>query len=424
MPSARPARSSPSALRLVWGSRFFRACLLTLLLSGMATSAAIPQLTSFLVIELGASLPLAGLFSLTTLSAPLIGFAMGRISDRREDRLTLFRAGATVGVLGWVAMGLSTQLWMPFVIGVVALGIGGAASAQVYAAARDELSRHPTRVDVEVVSVIRMAFTLGWVMGPVIGSLLGGVVGLRAVMFATAVFAALQLVPMIGIRAPRHVVPEPSRAPGRRAGSLRELAPLLVFSGLAVLAVSGDTVKFAYLPLYMDTRLGLSDGVRGAVIGVQPVFELLLMPLAARVASRVGAVPVVIVGSALGLAANLCYAVSSTAAGLFLGQVLMAGLWAAIAGLGITVAQELYPQGVGVASSTFLSSLAFAASVGGLLGAAFVTSLGMPGVFVVPAVLCGLAAVGMVGLALRLRRPGDPASDVVSGSEETAVGAR
>jgi hypothetical protein len=68
----------------------------------MAMSAAIPQLTSFLVDELGASLPVAGLYSLTNLTAPLVGFAIGRVSDRRDDRLTLFRAGAVVEMLGCV----------------------------------------------------------------------------------------------------------------------------------------------------------------------------------------------------------------------------------------------------------------------------------------------------------------------------------
>jgi MFS transporter, SET family, sugar efflux transporter len=150
----------------------------------MAMSAAIPQLTSFLVDELGASLPVAGLYSLTNLTAPLVGFAIGRVSDRRDDRLTLFRAGAVVEMLGWVAMGLATRIWMPFVIAVVALGLAGAATAQVYAAARDERSRHPSSFDVEVISTIRMAYTLGWVVGPVVGSVLGGALGVRAVLLA------------------------------------------------------------------------------------------------------------------------------------------------------------------------------------------------------------------------------------------------
>jgi SET family sugar efflux transporter-like MFS transporter len=300
---------------------------------------------------------------------------------------------------------------MPFVISVLALGVAGAAGAQVYAAARDELSRHPTPVDVEVMSTIRMAFTLGWVVGPVVGSVVGATLGLRAVLLGTAAFCALQLVPMIGVRAPRCHDPQAgsSANPRRPTGGWRELVPLLVFSALAILAISGDTIKFAYLPIYMNQHLGLPAGVRGAVIALQPVFELLLMPVAARLAVRVGALRVVLLGTLLGVLANLCYAFSSSATGLFVGQVLMAGLWAVIAGIGVTVAQQLYPRGVGVASSTFLSSVVFASTVGGLLGSAFVETLGIPGVFVVPAVLCAVSLVGMALLG-RWLVPQPPAS--------------
>jgi SET family sugar efflux transporter-like MFS transporter len=227
---------------------------------------------------------------------------------------------------------------------------------------------------------------------------------LRAVLLGAAAFSALQLVPMIGVRAPRYVAPVTGSATEARqpTGSWRELVPLLVFSALAILAISGDTIKFAYLPIYMNQHLGLPAGVRGAVIALQPVFELILMPLAARLAARFGALRVVLLGTVLGVAANLCYAFSSTATGLFVGQVLMAGLWAVIAGIGVTVAQQLYPRGVGVASSTFLSSVVFSSTVGGLLGSAFVGTLGIPGVFVVPAVLCAVSLTGMALLGRRL----------------------
>ena len=99
---------------------------------------------------------------------------------------------------------------MPFVISVLALGVAGAAGAQVYAAVRDELSRRPSGMDVELISTVRMGFTLGWVLGPVVGSVAGGFLGLRAVLLITAALSLLQLVPMIGIRAPRYVAPRPS----------------------------------------------------------------------------------------------------------------------------------------------------------------------------------------------------------------------
>jgi MFS transporter, SET family, sugar efflux transporter len=383
----------------------------------MATSAAIPQLTTFFVTELGASLPQAGLYYLTNVTAPLVGFAMGRLSDRQPDRLTLFRVGAVVGALGWTAMGLVTQLWMPFVISVLALGVAGAAGAQVYAAVRDELNRSPalvgSGVDVEVISLVRMGFTLGWVVGPVLGTVVGGLFGLRTVLFMTAVLAALQLVPMIGVRAPRFVAPATTGERRTPTGSRRALLPLLAFCALAMLAACGDTVKFAYLPLYMSEQLHLPAGLRGAVIALQPVCELALMPLAARLAGRFGAMRVVMAGTLCAVAAHLAYATSTTVVGLVVAQVLLSAMWAGLAGLGVSVAQQLHPSGVGVASSTFMSSIVFASTVGGLLGSAFVSALGIPGVFVVPAVLSAAALVGMGLLARRLGRQAAPTAELV-----------
>jgi len=396
----------------VWRDRFHRSALMALFFSGMATSVAMPQLTTFFVTDLGATLPQAGLYYLTNVTAPVVGFALGRLSDRQADRLTLFRLGAVVGAAGWLAMGLSTQLWMPFVVSVLALGVAGAAGAQVYAAVRDELSRRPARGDAEVISTVRMGFTLGWVVGPVLGSVVGGAFGLRAVLFVTAALAALQLVPMIGVKAPRFVravaADERVAAPPSRRASRRALMPLLAFCGLAMVACCGDTVKFAYLPLYMSEQLHLPALTRGLVIGLQPVCELLLMPLAAALASRHGAMKVVMVGTVCSVLAHLAYATSTSVAGLVLAQVLLSAMWAALAGLGVTVAQDLYPEGVGLASSTFMSSIVFASTVGGLVGSVFVTGLGIPHVFVVPAVLSALALVGMAVLARHSGRPSAP----------------
>ncbi len=406
--TSAPRTSARLPLALVLRHRFYRSALLALTLSGMATSVAVPQLTTFFVTDLGATLPQAGLYYLTNVTAPVVGFALGRLSDRRPDRLTLFRLGALAGAVGWSAMALATELWMPFVISVLALGVAGAAGAQVYAAVRDELSRRPALVgrgaDVQVMSTVRMGFTLGWVVGPVLGTVVGGAFGLRTVLFLTAALCVLQLVPMIGVRAPRFVAPLAPDGQSVPTGSRGALLPLLAFCALAMLAACGDTVKFAYLPLYMSEQLHLSPAVRGGVIALQPFCELALMPLAARLAGRYGPMKIVMAGTACAVAAHLSYATSTSVVGLVVAQVLLSAMWAGLAGLGVSVAQQLYPSGVGVASSTFMSSLVFASTVGGLLGSVFVSGLGLPGVFVVPAVLSLLALIGMALLARRVGR--------------------
>ncbi|MDN5762847.1 MAG: MFS transporter [Microlunatus sp.] len=411
--------TAPSAAALIWRSSFLRAAFAALLLSGIAVSATTPQMTLFLVGELGASAPVAGAYYLVNLLAPLTGYWLGNVSDRHGDRLPLYRICVGVGGIGWLTMALASQIWMPFLIGAVALSISGASMGLLFAAVRDHLSRHATPASTRVISAIRMAFTAGWILGPVLGSWFGAVYGLRPLLVATAVLMVGQIAALGRQQVPRYLaVPAsssaaPSPAPARSGPVADRLAvsaavrtvpsrlPLFGFVGCCVLVMNGDTVKFAFLPLYLADQLQVSDTLRGAVIAIQPLLELALMPLFARLAEVITPIWVVTIGAAFGVAANLAYATSEQVAGLFVGQILMSGLWAAMAGLGVTVAQQLYPTGVGLASSVFMSSVLLSAGLGGAIGGIGTALLGVPHVFYVSAVLAGLGTAGLVVISSR-----------------------
>lgn len=140
------------------------------------------------------------------------------------------------------------------------------------------------------------------------------------------------------------------------------------------------------------------------MIATHPLVELMLIPIAGWAADRFGAQKIVIVAAVLGVAANTGYGLSTGVGGLFVSPILMAGLWVTIAGLGVSVAQTLYPAGVGVASSMFYSGLMLSTAVGGLIGSVGVARVGMPDVFFLPAMFCGLACVGMIIPTVRQRR--------------------
>jgi MFS transporter, SET family, sugar efflux transporter len=399
-----------SPWRTLLGTPFLRAAFIALFISGIGVSATTPQMTLFLVDDLGSSIPVAGLYYLVNLAAPLAGYWLGGLSDRQGDRLVLFRICALVGGVGWLAMALANQIWMPFVIGALALSISGASMGQLFAAARDELSRRQSPGADRVIANLRMAFTAGWIIGPVVGSWFGAQFGLRPLLFLVAAVTAGQILPLGRLRVPRFVGSLPTDVPvdaeavpslplvARRAGSR---VPLFAFVGCCVLVMNGDTIKFAYLPLYMANELGVSDTVRGAVIAVQPLMEFALMPVFARLAEVFTPIRMVTVGAVFGVLANVAYATSSHVAGLFVGQLLMSALWAAIAGLGVTVAQQLYPQGVGLASSVFMSSIALSGGLGGALGGLGTALLGVPHVFFVSAVL---GVGGVLGLVMTERK--------------------
>ncbi|MET9023436.1 MFS transporter [Actinopolymorpha sp. NPDC004070] len=412
-----------SVTRIIWRTPFLRAACISLFVAGIAASSTMPQMTLYLVTELHIPIQAAGLYYLVNLTAPVAGFVVGTLSERLTNRLSLYRACAVVAALGWAAMALADRPWMPFLIGAFVLSFGGGAMGQLFAATRDELSRHPTPADNRIVSAVRMSFTAGWIVGPVLGSWFGATFGLRSLLLANAACLVAQLVPLGTRRIERFKVepvrPEVSAGPtdgphGDRTdgpttyGTKNTLTPLLVFLGCCVLVMNGDTMKFAFLPLYMANQLHVGDALRGTVIAVQPFLELLLMPVFARMADRFTPIRVLTMAALLGVGAHVAYATSTHVVGLFVGQALMSGVWAAVAGLGITVAQQLCPDRIGLASSMFSSCIPLAGAVGGSVGAFGVGWLGIPHLFVIPAVLTVLGFAGFL-LTSRRFKPDDSA---------------
>ncbi|WP_426505482.1 MFS transporter [Dactylosporangium sp. McL0621] len=404
-----PALDEPvahaSALRLTLASPLYRGATIAVFLSALGFSAAAPQIASFLVNELHASLTAAGLFYLTSLTAPVAGFLVGRRSDRTGRRLGLFRVCAVAGFVGWAGIAHSTELWMPYVISAVIGAFGGAATSQLFAAVHDELKARPGPNNDGVVAVVRMALTGGWVVGPVAGSFLAAQTSLRTMLWATAVCTLAQIVPLGLLRAdPAVPAGSDDAGSGHRSPGLRAMLPLLTFTGLYVLVYAGEPIKYAYLPIYMNTQLHLPAGLSGAIIGIQPLVEIVLMPVAVIVARRTGMMQLMVLGAGFGVAANICFAVTGNPVGLFAGQILMGGVWGVFATLGIIVAQRLLPTAVATASAIFMSSTALASAIGGAAGGVGAAAIGLPRVFFVPAALALAAVVGLVAMARSVPR--------------------
>jgi SET family sugar efflux transporter-like MFS transporter len=370
-------------------------------LSGLGTSAAAPQIVLFLVKELGTPLPIAGLYYLTSLAAPIAGYLVGSRSDRTGERLGPFRLCALAGFVGWAAVALSTKIWMPFLISALVLSFSGAAASQLFAAVRDDLDQDPQGSSESVVAIIRMALTAGWVIGPMVGAWLAAATSLRAMLWMTALCTLAQIIPL-GTLEHRRIRP-PAATP-LEWGVLppspwRAMRPLLTFTGLYVLVYAGESVKYGFLPLYMDEQLHLEPAVRGAVIGIQPLVELAIMPFSVMLGRHVGLLWLMCVGAAFGVAANICFATTGSAVGMFAGQVLMGGVWGIFASLGIIAAQRLLPTAVATASAIFMSSTAVSSALGGLTGGLGVAVVGLPEVFFIPAAFAFLAVIGLALMA-------------------------
>lgn len=387
-------------MQQVWSSPLYRGSAIALFLAGVGASAAAPQIVLYLVRELGAPLPVAGLYYLTSLAGPVAGYLVGRYSDRTGNRLNLFRLCALAGFVGWALMALSTAAWMPFFIGALVLAFSGATFSQLFAAVHDEQVADPGGKNDSVVAIIRMANTAGWIVGPVIGAWVGAAYGLRPMLWLTAICFLAQIVALgrLGDRPNTPVANEANASPS--TPTFNEMLPLLAFTGLFVLVYAGESIKYGFLLIYMEEQLRIEPALRGAVIGIQPLVELVIMPFSVVLGRRMGILPLMSIGAALGVGANLCFALWGDVYGMFAGQILMGGVWGFFMVLGIIVAQRLLPNAVATASAIFMGSTALSSALGGVAGGLGVAALGLPNVFFIPAA-CSLAAV--IGLAAMAR---------------------
>jgi SET family sugar efflux transporter-like MFS transporter len=380
---------------IIWRSPVCRGGFISLIFFGFGVSCTIPFLTLFFVEELSISLSTASLYYLTGVATPVVGFLIGRFSDSKPDRMPLVRICCLIQVIGWLIIASTTMFAIPILVNVFMLSLGAAASPLLFAAIRDEALHKSLPRQNQVMTTVRLSYVAAWAIGPILGSWISEEYGLRALFSFAAVSFGLSMIPLIGVRVPRFVTVAtlPSDTPIRAGVAM---APLLIFCLLATLAQAGTSMKFSFLPVYAEEDLAISGAILGLIIGIQPLMEVPLMVIAGYFADRIGAKWVLLVGIAFGLVSHIVYANSGGAFGLFAGQVLGAAMHAAVIGVGISVSQALYPRGIGVASSLFYGSLGLSGTVAGGISAIAVDRLGLPHVFYIPAVLCGIAFAGII----------------------------
>lgn len=374
---------------------------------------AFPLLTLYFVEDLGYRPSVASLFFLTSLVGPLISVVTGRISDRLPSRYPLICFTAGWLALGWLLIAFAETFWFVILVGVLFFGFIGTLNAQIFAQLRDYLTERSFARQNQIVASVRTAYAAGWIVGPVLGSWVGLVIGLRELFVLTALLYLGSQVPLWSARTTRR--PDEKRQ-GEPTGARTSAWPVFVFVGLCALAMCGDTLKFSFLPLFMREQLAAPSWLQGAVISTQPVLELLLIPAMGVLADRFGAARLLVVGACAGIIGNVLFTFGQSIFMLFVGQAFVSVLVASVLGLGVSVAQDLYPEGVGYASSIFFSGLGLSAALGGALGSIGVAQLGMPGVFIVPAVVCSF-----VGLGFYLIRLTKPAQSLAPERYEDAV---
>ncbi len=388
----------------------------TVLLDMLAIGLVIPVLPRLIVEFLGGDTPRAAeIFGLFGTAWAFMQFifspVLGALSDRFGRRPVILLSNLGLG-LDYVIMALAPTLgWL--LVGRVLSGITAASVSTSFAYVADVT---PAERRAAAFGKVGAAFGVGFVLGPAVGGILGGI-DLRLPFWAAAAMSLLNAA--YGLFVLPESLPPARRAPfaWQRANPLGALGLLRAHPGLLGLAGAGFLGQLAHvvLPsvsvLYMTHRYGWSETTVGLALASVGVASMVVQGgLVGPLVRRLGERGALLLGYAAGAAGFAIYGLAPTGAWFVAGVPVMA-LW----GIASPAAQGLMSRRVGPAAQGRLqganSSLQ---GIAGLIGpglftltfAFFIDSHGgwtLPGA---PFLLAAMMLAGAAVTAWRVTRTG------------------
>lgn len=326
-------------------------------------------------------------------------------ADRRGEYLPslLVAAGMTVALAA--ALALATSLPLAVVALVVFGAPAGVGSSLLFAHLR------ATGAGPRDVINTRAVFSFAWVAGPPVATALMGWFGNASVLLAIGVIAVANVATTIAIivKAKRAARAEPDPAAvaaPRAAGAARGRVAVIVVA--FVLAQATNAAAVAVMTLFVTEALRLPVWWAGIALGAAAALEIPALMSLGRLSGRFSLTRLMVVGCLAGVAYYAGMALVTGPIALIALQALNAVFFASVAGVGLTLFQELIP-GPGMATGLNTNTRRIGSIVAGPIIGLGAGPWGYHGVYVACAVVTVAAAVA-IGLAGRCPAVSRPAA--------------
>lgn len=351
-------------------SRALAPLLVVFLAVGFSTALVFPFLSLFLTSAVHASpLELTVFLLAQPLSGVVVSTVLGRLSDGRVARRRVLMLSAVAGCTSAALFSVVRNYWVLLLLACTVTAIAGALMPQGFAYARASLAGDPSAP--MVTSTLRTAFSLAWVAGPPLASLLLTTGGFPTLYVGSAaMFVVVLGVVVFWLAEPAAPTP---RTDGDQAGIElpMDATPRSLWITLAALVLlqSALSLNVQALPLLVHNELHASVGSAGVLLGICAALEIPAMLGFGALSTRVPLYVLVRVGPLFGI---VYYALASIAGEVWqlgLAQLANACFIAIVSSVAISYVQELLPLQPGRASTLYSNTFPFGAIITGpLLG--------------------------------------------------------
>lgn len=330
--------------------------------AGVVGALVLPTFSLFLAKEIGVRPLLVGLaFAGIALASITYNHWLGHWSDKLADRRPLVASCCLLGTVACVIFALSRNYWLVAFTAIFLLSLSMVSFSQIMAYSLDYAEAEiPTERIPLFNAIMRAQIAFAWVAGPPAGFLLATYFGfdvsygIAAILYVLVAAASFKLLPQLPQKS------KPVNAVGERL-TLPPLSPTIKQS-LWLCAIAFSLlwgVNNAYLislPIHLKDNLQIDAQWMGWVMGTTAALEVPFMLLAGHYASRFRLISLI---RCAGIAALLLYIgvyFASELWHLFVLQIFNAIFIGVLAGLGVSVIQDLMPGRSGGASALYTNT--------------------------------------------------------------------
>ncbi|WP_454293904.1 MFS transporter [Salana multivorans] len=306
-------------------------------------------------------------------------------ADRTRSFLPWMQTCALLSLALATALALTDSLWLSITVLVLLGGPAAVGSSLFFAFVR------VSGAGAAAVMNTRAVVSAGWVAGPPVAMLLAGSAGIRTVPAAVALLAAGSslVIWLLRRHAARNDAPSPSTdEPAVAMSRVRVAAVVVAFIALQ----AANATATSSMSLFAVGTLELAPVWGGVALAVAALAEIPALWSLGRLSRRCSSTALLAVGCLCGTAYFVLLALVNGPIMLVAIQLLNAWFFATVAGVGLTLFQDIMGR-PGLASGIYMNTYRVGAILSGGLIAFAGTGAGFAGTYLV----CGtLTAVALV----------------------------
>jgi SET family sugar efflux transporter-like MFS transporter len=369
-------------------------------IAGLVGALVLPTFSLFLAAELGVRPLLVGLaFAGIALASIAYNHWIGRWSDTLIDRRPLIIACCVVGVFACGILAISRHYGVVAFAAVFLLSLSMVCFSQIMAFSLDYAEAEIAAERIPLFNAImRAQIAFAWVAGPPAGFFMAGywgfdaTYGVAAGLYLIVALACLKLLP----RLHKASTKPNATADKTQTDALAPLSPAIKQS--LVLCAIGFSLMWgvnnAYLislPIHLKDNLQIDPQWMGWVMGTTAALEVPFMLLAGYYAARFSLISLIRCAAVAALLLYVGIYLATELWHLFALQICNAIFIGVLAGLGVSVIQDLMPGRSGSASALYTNTMHIGNLLSSLMVGLIADYLGYQQVFLVNIALVVIA---------------------------------